>query len=1168
MTIHKVILLLLTAACWVSCSSKKTLFELLPASQTGIDFINQIEENDTINVLNYMNIYTGAGVAAGDINNDGLTDLYFSGNQTSGKLYLNKGDFKFEDITKKAGLLTNRWCTGVSFVDINQDGFLDIYVNVAGSPKFGSTANLLFINHKNNTFTEEAAKYGIADTRLTMNASFFDYDGDEDLDLFLITNPADERVSYVNTITQTDTTKQVPGVDILYRNNGNGSFTDVSEQAGITKGGYSLGAAISDLNNDGYPDIYITNDFLSSDILYINNGNGSFTDKIKTYLKHSSFASMGCDVADFNNDGLTDIYTLDMLPEDNFRKKMIIPAASYDRFQLLLQSGYEPQYTRNNLQLNNGDGSFSDIAFMAGVSSTDWSWATLFADYDNDGDKDLLVTNGFYRDLGNLDYINYQSRLNSPMGNQVAKRSQKLKAIKDLAKIPLQGYLFENNNNLSFTKRSTEWGIGQPGFSNGACYADLDNDGDPELIINQFNDVAKIYRNDAEKLRANNYISIQLQSHSPNLQAVGAKVFIYTSDSMQMQEMSPYRGFESSVDPVLHFGTGQHKTIDSIKVIWPNGKTDLKKNISANQRLTINYSQDNDILPKQPAAQNAEINRAFLFTEITGEQGLNYYHIENEFVDFKIQPLLPHMHSRLGPGLATADINKDGLTDLYAGAGAGYAGCFFIQNKAGDFTKKSFSKDSSSEDMGTLFFDADNDGDADLYVVSGSSEFSPASNSLQDRLYINDGEGNFENRPNTLPNTASAGSCVVANDYDKDGDLDLFVGGRISPGSYPLSPQSYLLKNQQGVFVDSSATGLPLSGEIGMVTAALWTDYNNDGWTDLMITGEFMSVMFIKNEFGKLNINSPLILPHSSGWWNSITAADFDKDGDIDYVVGNLGLNSRHHASPKEPLCVYAKDYDKNGRIDPIMCYYVQGKNYIYPSRDEVIKQMPAARGRFPTYKDFASVSFEEAFTSDELKEATIVKADCMESSYFENKGEGVFERKALPLLCQTSPIFGMLTGDYNSDGNVDILITGNSNSTEPSTGAYDAMNGILVVGDGKGNFAAQNAKQTGFRTPGDMKGIASLKKADGSLLVLAMANSGQLQTFRYNLPGQAFYEVGSTSDYAIITLKNGKKSKQEFYWGNAYLSSSGRLVWYDQQNTKMIEFYDAQGNRTQMIAK
>jgi hypothetical protein len=1168
MSREKFILAILFFACCISCTNRDSLFDSLPSSKTGIDFINKVEEDDSVNVLAYMNIYTGAGVAAGDINNDGLTDLYFSGNQSSGKLYLNKGNFKFEDVTEKAGLFTNRWCTGVSFVDINQDGYLDLYVNVAGSRKFGSTANLLYINSKNGTFSEEAEKYGIADTRLTMNASFFDYDKDGDLDLFLITNPADERVSSVNVISEIDTAKQVPGVDILYRNNGNNTFTDVSVEAGITKGGYSLGAAVSDVNNDGYPDIYVTNDFLTSDILYINNGNGSFTDKINEGLKHSSFASMGCDIADFNNDGLPDIYTLDMLPEDNFRKKMIIPAASYDKFQLLVRGGYEPQYTRNALQLNNGDGSFSDIAFMAGVSSTDWSWATLFADYDNDGDKDLLVTNGFYRDLGNLDYINYQTKQNSPMGNQVAKIQQKLKAIKELSRIPLQDYLFENNNDLTFTKRSDEWGIGSAGFSNGASYADLDNDGDPEIIINRFNSTAKIYRNNAEKVRSNNYISIKLQGVAPNLQAIGAKVFLYTGQSMQMQEMSPYRGYESSVDPVLHFGTNQNKIIDSIKVIWPDGKISLEKNINANQRLTIGYQLGNNSPSQYHGVHNTDISSTLLFKEITGTRGIDYNHVENEFVDFKIQPLLPHMHSRLGPGITTADINKDGLNDFYVGAGAGKPGSFFIQNKNGDFVKKPFTADSAYEDMGVLFFDADNDGDNDLYVVSGSSEYSPADPLLQDRLYINDGKGNFENKRSALPGMLSAGSCVTACDYDKDGDLDLFVGGRVSPGSYPLSPQSYLLKNQNGIFADSSATSLPQSGKLGMVTSALWTDYNNDGWTDLMLAGEFMPVMFLKNESGKLNIKNPVIIPQSSGWWNSITAGDFDNDGDIDYIGGNLGLNSRHHASAKEPLCVYAKDFDKNGRIDPVMCYYVQGNNYIYPSRDEMIKQMPAARGRFLTYKDYASVTFEEAFTSDELNGATIVKSECLESSYFENKGNGVFDRKALPLLCQAAPVFGMLTGDYNGDGNMDILITGNSSSTEASTGAYDAMNGIMVEGDGKGNFTVQQSRATGFRTPEDMKGIANLKAADGSLLFLAAANSGKLKAFRYVMPGQEFVEAGAADSYAIVTLKNGKKMKQEFYWGNAYLSSSNRLVWSGKQQATMIEFFDAKGNSTKIVRR
>ena len=1162
MRVHRKILLFFIVTSLVSCSHKKTLFESLPSSQTGIDFINKVEENDKYNVLDYMNIYTGAGVAAGDVNNDGLVDLYFSGNENSGRLYINKGNFKFEDVTEKAGLITNRWCTGVSMVDINQDGWLDIYINVAGSPKFGNTANLLYINNRNGTFTEEAAKYGIADTRLTMNASFFDYDKDGDLDLFLITNPADERVNDVNTITEIHQHGESPGTDILYRNNSNQTFTDVSKEAGILKEGYSLGAAISDVNNDGWPDIYVSNDFLTSDILYINNGNGTFSDKTHECLKHTSFASMGNDVADFNNDGLPDIYTLDMLPEDNYRKKMIIPSAGYDKFQLLLQKGYEPQYTRNALQLNNGDGTFSDIAFLSHVSSTDWSWASLFADYDNDGDKDLMVTNGFYRDLGDQDYIHYQAKLNNPMGSQSAKRKEKLKAIKALANIPLQNYLFENNNDLTFTKRSTDWGFNEPGFSNGACYADLDNDGDLELIINQFNSKAKIFKNNANELLKNNYLSIKLKGKQPNTDAIGSKVYVFTKGQMQMQELNPYRGYESSMEPVLHFGIGKNTVADSIKIIWPGGAQQKEINVKANQVVNIVYAATNKI--DDAVIKN---NSSFLFTNFTGKNGLNYHHTENEFVDFKIQPLLPHMHSKNGPGIATGDINGDGKEDFYIGAASGNDGSFFIQKSNGNFSEKKLKKDTLYEDMGVLLFDADNDNDLDLYVVSGGSENTEGTAMQQDRLYFNDGKGNFTYKPDALPETKASGSCVVACDYDKDGDLDLFIGGRVVPGSYPLAAKSYLLKNDAGKFSDVSATELPRQGKIGMVTSALWTDYDNDGWIDLMLVGEFMPITFIKNENGKLAVNSRTTIDHSQGWWNSIAAADFDEDGDIDYVIGNLGLNTRYKASTKEPLCIYAKDFDKNGRLDPIMCYYVDGKNYIYPTRDEMIKQVAAMRGRFQSYKDFASVTFEESFTRQELSDALVVKSECFESSYLENKGNGKFERKALPLECQFAPIFGMLTGDYNNDGHTDVLITGNSYSTEVSTGAYDAMTGILLTGNGKGNFKTFVSSITGFKADGDSKGIAALPISANTAIILSANNDGDLKTYSFSTNSMAFVAEGKNDEYVIVQKKDGKAYRQEFYWGNTYLSNSSRVFSYNNSLVSSVIFYDDKGNKKQVTA-
>lgn len=1145
------------------------MFQSLSSSDTGVDFINKVEENEKYNVLNYMNIYTGAGVAAGDINNDGLVDLFFSGNQSTCRLYINKGNLQFEDVTEKARLITDRWCTGVSMVDINQDGFTDIYINVAGSSKFGNTANLLYINNKNGTFTEEAEKYGIADTRLTMNASFFDYDLDGDLDLFLITDPADEKVDDVNNVVSIQNHGESPGSDILYRNNGNGTFTDVSKEAGILIEGFSLGTAISDVNNDGWPDIYISNDFLTSDILYINNGDGTFSDKIRECLKHTSFSSMGNDIADFNNDGLADIFTLDMLPEDNYRKKMIIPAAGYDKFQVLLQKGYMPQYTRNALQLNNNNGTFSDIAFLSGVSSTDWSWSSLFADYDNDGDKDLAVTNGFYRDFGDQDFIQYQKELHNPMGNGDAERSKKLKAISSLANIPLQDYLFENNGDLTFTKRSNEWGLTKPGYSNGACYADLDNDGDLELIINQFNKEAEIFKNNSRELLKNNYLSIKLKGPTPNLQAIGAKVFIYTKDKMQMQELNPYRGYESTVDPSLHFGLGQDRITDSVKIIWPDGAARVLYNVAANKTLNIVFSPalDSNKINVSSLVHPVNGNNMYgIFKDIASERVLNYLHRENYFFDFRFQPLLPHMHSRLGPGIAVADINNDGYEDFYIGAAAGDDGSFFIQNPAGKFSERKLKKDALYEDMGVLFFDADNDNDQDLFVVSGSSEKKENSEMLQDRLYINDGKGNFMYNKEALPDTKASGSCVAGCDYDKDGDIDLFVGGRVVPGNYPYTPSSYLLKNNGGKFSDASAE-LPQHGKIGMVTTAVWTDFDNDNWVDILIAGEFMPITFIKNKNGKLLYDSPVIIENSHGWWNSILAGDFDEDGDTDYLLGNLGLNTRHKASATEPLCIYAKDFDKNGETDPVMCYYVQGKNYVYPSRDEMIDQVPSLRKRFNTYRSFATATFEKSFTIEELKDAFIVKSECFESSYLENKGNGKFEKRMLPLQCQFAPVFGLTAGDYNNDGHLDVLMTGNSYSTEVSTGNYDAMSGLLLIGNGKGNFQPVNSNITGFNANGDSKGMAQINLADNSSAVLVANNNDKLRGYTFSKNKGIAIRVNENDMYIIVHKKDGTSYKQELFFGSGYLSASSRVLNYADPVIS-VSIFDDKGMKRDVIVR
>jgi enediyne biosynthesis protein E4 len=1201
---------------FISCNHKKTLFQLLPSSETGIHFINKVVEDDKYNVLEYMNIYTGAGVAAGDINNDGLVDLYFSGNQTTGKLYLNKGNFQFEDITEKANLITNRWCTGVSMVDINGDGFLDIYVNVAGSAKFGDMHNLLYINNGNGTFTESAEKYGIADTRQTMNASFFDYDKDGDLDLFLITNPADEMVTGVNTIRDRLINGESAGTDILYRNNGNGTFTDVSREAGILVEGYSLGATVSDVNGDGWPDIYVSNDFLTNDILYINNGPSpspkkinnplsfsegegarradevegrgevTFSDKTAECLKHTSFASMGNDIADFNNDGLPDIYSLDMLPEDNYRRKMIIPPASYDKFQLSLQKGYEPQYTRNTLQLNNGispsphgvgrgEVTFSDISFLSGVSSTDWSWSALFEDFDNDGDQDLMVTNGFYRDLGNLDYINYQTRLQNPMGKQDAKREEKLKAIKNLENVPLQNYLFENNNDLTFTKRSDDWGFTQKGFSNGACYADLDNDGDPDVIMNCFNEEARVYKNNSIELNKNAFLNIKLKGKQPNVQGIGSKLWIYADGQMQFREFYLNRGYESSMQPFIHFGLGKNTNVDSLKIEWPDGTRQTEYNIKVNQTITLDFTHAQGSFEKnffQSQQKTQDKNPEKIFTDFTGSRGLNYQHNEVDFVDFKVQPLLPYMFSKNGPGIAVGDVNGDGLEDFFIGGTAASNGSFFFQNTDGSFSPHSLPKKSLSDDMGVLLFDADNDNDLDLYIVGGGSESPAASDAYQDCFFQNDGKGNFKYMSNALPDTKASGSCIVACDYDHDGDLDLFVGGRVSPGSYPMPPGSYVLRNE-GVqaggnvkFIDATHEICPQLSNIGMVSSALWSDYDNDGWNDLVLAGEFMPITIIKNDKGK-KFNPPFIIDHSQGWWNSMVAGDFDNDGDIDYVAGNLGLNSRHKASPDKPLCIYAKDYDKNGLTDPVMCYFVDGKNYIYPTRDEMIRQISSMRGRFPSYKDYASVTFEESFRSEEIADAYVVKSECFESSYFENKGNGKFERKTLPVEAQFAPIFGMLISDYNGDGNPDVLMAGNAYGTEASTGRYDAMTGLLLAGDGKGNFQPVKSSVTGFKADGDVKSLAEIVSSNGTDIILVGNNDGKMQAYQFKQKQSISIPIKNTEVYAIIKKKNGQSYKQEFYYGSNYLSHTSRKLNVSKDVVSVIIF-DNRGNKREQTLK
>jgi enediyne biosynthesis protein E4 len=1158
----QIVYILMIVFIMVSCQKKPPrVFDRISSNQSGIHFNNFIDEDEQNNVSTYMNIYTGGGVAAGDINNDGLTDLFFSGNMVSSRLYLNKGDLKFEDITESSGILNKSWGTGAVMADVNQDGWLDIYLCVSGNKP--ERANLLFINNQNNTFTESAKAYRLADERQCMHASFFDYDGDADLDLFVITNPASYE-NQVNNIQPRKLNGESMSTDILYRNNGNQTFTDVSKEAGILVEGYSLGLAISDINNDQWPDIYISNDFIGNDILYINNRNGTFTNRAAEYFKHTSFAGMGNDVADINNDGLVDVVELDMRPEDNKRQKLIIPPTGYDKFQLSLRIGYEPQFSRNTLQLNQGNGKFSEVSFLSGISSTDWSWSALLADYDNDGDKDFFVTNGFLRDLGNMDYITYQNIYNTPLGAAQAKSDKKLSTIKSLEGAVLGNYIFENREGITFSNQSRAWGLDVKGISQGAVYADLDNDGDLDLVVNNMNEEAYLYENKSNEVFKRNYLRIKFDGSDQNRDGIGAKIITHCYGQTQLMEHFLNRGYESTVDGVLHVGLDTVRVVDSLEVIWPDGKYELLKNIKVNQTLTLKYSS----AVTRVATETKSV--PLLFKEVTEELGINYQHKENNFVDFKVQPLLPYMHSMNGPGIAVADVNGDGLEDFYVGGATDHSGAMFIQQANGKFKKESTLQiDSLSEGMGVLFFDADNDSDADLYIASGGSEQIKSSGLYQDHLYLNNGKGNFSIATEALPDIRQSGSSVIAADYDHDGDLDLFVGGRIIPAEYPMPVDSYILRNDTKEnscrFTDVTKAVAPSFLKLGLVTSALWTDVDNDGWIDLMIVGEFMPITCYKNNAGKTF--TPFgkdSFEHTSGWWNSLVAGDFDSDGDTDYIAGNLGLNSRYKGNQKEPVCVYANDYDKNGSLDPIMTYYLQGTKQIVHARDELISQISAMRSRFRMYKDYSETTFDKSFLKSELEPAYVVCSEWFETSYIENLGDGKFTIKSLPIEAQFAPIFGMVADDYNQDGNLDALMVGNLYSSEVTTGRYDASIGLYLQGDGHGNFYPVQGMSSGFYADGDAKGMVALSANDGQSLIIIGNNSGPVKTYTSTRKLKSY--VPHRDDvFALITLRNGKAYKHEFYYGSTYLSQSSRGLRYSTDVAKIVVF-NFKGERKEVL--
>ncbi|MCP9746565.1 VCBS repeat-containing protein [Lacihabitans sp. CS3-21] len=1053
----------------ISCKNKNQLFEKLSSGDTNIDFANKITENEIDNVLNYEYFYNGGGVASADFNNDGLQDLYYTANQGTDKIYINIGELKFEDITEKSGIKYNgEWKTGVSVVDINNDGYQDIYVSVSANidnPEL--RGNKLYINNKNLTFTDKAAEYGLDLKTYSTQAAFFDYDKDGDLDVYLLNHNVKDFKRF--DVQAVHFMRDSLAGDRLMQNN-QGKFVDVSIAAGI-KGnpiGFGLGIHTADLNNDGWTDIYVSNDYLEEDYLYINNKNGTFTDEIKSKTNHTSYFSMGNEVGDINNDLLPDIITTDMLPEDNKRQKLLFGPEKYEAYLSMLKNGIQPSFMRNMLQLNNGDGTFSEIGQLAGLSNTDWSWSVLFADYDNDGYKDVFVSNGYLRDYTNMDFMKYYADEGQQSGINI------MEVIKKMPSTKTPNYIFKNNKNLTFTNKQKDWGFEDAVITNGTISVDLDNDGDLEIVTNNLNEESFVYKNLSTENKLGNYLSVSCSDS----RKTGAKFYLYAQNLQQFQEFTPIHGYQSSSHSNLIFGLGDLNKIDSLVIVWPDGKVQKQTNITSNQTLKINYrpNKTSFSIDSEPA----------YFSEINA---LNFTHNQMPLNDFSRQILMPQMYSYQGPRITKGDVNGDGLEDVFIGSGKGFSSELFLQLANGSFSKKEqtvFKQDELCTDTDAVFLDIEKDGDLDLIVSSGGYEYLPNDLMLQNRVYINDGKGNFSKSFDALVDTPYADTSIETIDFDKDGDFDLVVGGSVVPWNFPISNPSRLYRNDAGKFTKVDD---PIFNNLGIVTDITSTDFNKDGWPDLVIVGEWTGIQILQNNNGIFSLldneTSKLV-----GAWSSVKAGDFDKDGDEDLIVGNLGVNSQLKASTTEPVSLFYQDFDDNGKIDPILAYYTQGKNYPAYSRDEISDQIVSLKKKYISHEAYSTATIDEVLAEFKNKDIKKLEITTLESVYLKND-KGTFTIQTLPIQAQFAPIYAIENTDINGDGFLDLILGGNQSKGRVRLGNIDANYVQVFINDKKGNFNYQSS----LGVKGDVRGL----KMINNQLIVAI-NNQQAKAFKKNI--------------------------------------------------------------------